>query len=52
MFKEYGLYYDRNTGTYMSYNQDTKTYEFYSKVDLPVDGNEIQSKIEEPKKVI
>nr|CAH7734603.1 unnamed protein product [Callosobruchus chinensis] len=27
---EYGLYYDGSTGTYMTYNQDTQTYEFHS----------------------
>nr|CAH7720951.1 unnamed protein product [Callosobruchus chinensis] len=29
---EYGLYYDGSTGTYMTYNQDTQTYEFHSQV--------------------
>lgn len=56
--KEYGLYYDRNSGTYMTYNQDTNTYEFYSKVEVPVNNTpedeeerKRKSKIRETKKV-
>lgn len=30
------MYYDGQTGTYMTYNQDTQKYEFYSQVELPV----------------
>ncbi|XP_050293475.1 angiogenic factor with G patch and FHA domains 1 isoform X2 [Anthonomus grandis grandis] len=30
--EEYGLYYDGSSGTYLTYNQETQTYDFHSQV--------------------
>lgn len=30
MFQELGLYYDGNTGQYLVYNDETKSYDFHS----------------------
>lgn len=38
--KEYGLYYDGNTGCYYNYNQSKNSFEFHSQVEIPKVGVE------------
>lgn len=41
-FKEYGLYYDGNTGTYMSYDTEKQQYVFHSQVEVkPVENDKL-----------
>lgn len=43
--QEYGLYYDGNSGTYLQYNQDTKSYEYHSQIHLDAQEPKFPEKI-------
>ena len=48
--KEYGLYYDPTSGTYLKYKQDTNTYEFHSRVYVPPPEKQTNKEIVKRKK--